>query len=151
MRKRDFIVSEIKIRYNPRRIEHPPVATSAAETANILLHFFRKELISVQEQFIVLYLDQSNKVIGAYCLSYGGITGTVADIRLILAVALKAASTQVILAHNHPSGNLYPSTSDKELTKKIKEAGTYMDIKVLDHLIIAPSGAYYSFADEGLL
>ena len=81
----------------------------------------------------------------------GGITGTVADIRLILAVALKSAATGIVLAHNHPSGNVKPSAADLELTKKIKDAAAVMDIRLLDHIIISPWGEYFSFADEGMI
>jgi len=146
-----FTVQEIKIRYRPRKLEHLPAITSSQACAEILLQFFNKDTIALQEEFIVLYLDRACNIIGVHCLSYGGITGTVADIRLILGVALKAACTQLIMAHNHPSGNLQPSSADKELTRKVKEAGTFMDIKVLDHIIITPSRRYTSFADEGLL
>ena len=99
-----------------------------------------------------MYLNRANKVIGIYPLSVGGITGTVADIRLILSVALKAAATSIILIHNHPSGNLTPSRADEQLTQKINEAAKYMDMKVIDHLILSPDeNAYYSFADEGII
>jgi DNA repair protein RadC len=83
-------------------------------------------------------------------MSTGGITGTVVDIRLLLSVALKTAATGIILAHNHPSGNLKPSEADKELTNKIKKASEYMDIKLLDHLIIS-SDSYLSFSEQGHL
>ncbi len=102
------------------------------------------------EEFKVLLLNRANRVTGVYEASAGGITGTVADPRLILAVAIKSVSVSIILAHNHPSGNLKPSRADEELTAKIKEAGKYHEIKVLDHIIIS-SESYYSFADEGLL
>lgn len=88
-------------------------------------------------------------MLGVYPLSTGGITGTMVDIRLILSVALKEAATGIILAHNHPSGNLQPSSADRDLTAKIKDACKYFDISLLDHLIIAPDRKYYSFADEG--
>ena len=83
-------------------------------------------------------------------MSVGGITGTVVDIRLLLSVALKTAATGIRLAHNHPSGNLKPSEVDKELTNKIKKASEYMDIKLLDHLIITKN-EYFSFAEDGCL
>ena len=88
-------------------------------------------------------------MIGSYELSKGGITATIADIRIILSVALKTLATGLILAHNHPSGNLKPSEADVNLTNKIKEAAKLMDIQVLDHLILA-DGGYYSFSDEGI-
>jgi DNA repair protein RadC len=80
----------------------------------------------------------------------GGIFATIADVRIIFATALKCVATGLILAHNHPSGSLQPSKADRELTKKIKEVGKFLDIQLLDHLIITPEG-YYSFADEAVL
>ena len=99
-----------------------------------------------------MYLNRANRVIGVFPVSTGGITATIADPRLILAVALKTGACSIILAHNHPSGNLKPSHADEELTHKIKEAAKFMDIKVIEHLIISPDREmYYSFADEGLM
>lgn len=88
---------------------------------------------------------------GIYEISSGGITGTLVDLRILFAVVLKSLSTSIILAHNHPSGNLKPSEADKRLTNKIKSASELLDIKLLDHVIIIPNGSYYSFADEGIL
>jgi DNA repair protein RadC len=104
----------------------------------------------LQEEFKVLLLNRANKVIGLYNTSKGGVTGTVADPRLILAAALKSGACFVVLAHNHPSGNLKPSRADLDLTQKIAYAVKYIDVRVLDHLIVSPEG-YYSFADEGML
>jgi DNA repair protein RadC len=85
-----------------------------------------------------------------YCqISAGGLCGTIADVRVIMQTALKACSNSIIISHNHPSGNLTPSEADKDLTRKIREAGKVLDIAVLDHLIIT-SESYFSFADEGL-
>lgn len=102
------------------------------------------------EEFWILYLNNSNKVIQELPLSKGGITGTLVDIRLAFKQALQLAATSVILVHNHPSGNLNPSSADKQLTQKFKTAGESLDIKVLDHIIITEK-SYFSFADEGLL
>lgn len=102
------------------------------------------------EEFWILYLNNSNKVIQEIPLSKGGITGTLVDVRLAFKQALQLSSTAVILVHNHPSGNLNPSSADKQLTQKFKTAGESLDIKVLDHLIITEK-SYFSFADEGLL
>lgn len=102
------------------------------------------------EEFWVIYLNQSNKILEIKNISSGGITGTVFDVRLVFKDALLLESTNIILCHNHPSGNLTPSEADKNLTKKTKDAGKLMNIAVLDHLIIADQ-TYYSFADEGLL
>ncbi|MFD2939485.1 RadC family protein [Flavobacterium notoginsengisoli] len=101
------------------------------------------------EEFWVLFLNNSNKVISKSQLSKGGIAGTVVDMRLIFKLALENGATGLILCHNHPSGDLKPSNADKQITKKIKEAGEILDVKVLDHLIITES-KYYSFVDEGI-
>ncbi|HWJ30645.1 MAG TPA: JAB domain-containing protein, partial [Flavisolibacter sp.] len=98
----------------------------------------------------VLFLNRSNRVLQLFSVSSGGITGTVADPRLILAAALKVGTISLILCHNHPSGGTRPSKADEELTQKIKGGAAFMDIKVLDHLILT-SESYFSFADEGLL
>jgi DNA repair protein RadC len=89
--------------------------------------------------------------LGAQKLSKGGINSTIVDIRIILATALKSLSTGIILAHNHPSGKLVPSEADKKITKQLSEASNFMDIKLIDHLIIGPEEGYYSFVDEGML
>ena len=89
-------------------------------------------------------------MIGSYQLSKGGITGTIADVRLILSVALKTLATGLILAHNHPSGNLKPSEADIQLTQKVKDAAKLMDIEVLDHMILSSNG-YFSFTDDGII
>ena len=102
------------------------------------------------EIFGIVLLNQANKVMHWEIISQGGITGTVADPRLILKKTLEKGAVGLVLFHNHPSGNLKPSKADEQLTQKIKEAASFMDIRVLDHLIISHTG-YYSFADEGLL
>ena len=102
------------------------------------------------EEFWVLYLNNSNKVLQKQQLSKGGITGTMVDVRLVFKKGLALFATSVILCHNHPSGKLIPSMSDKQLTQKLKKAGSTLDIAVLDHLIITEN-AYFSFADESIL
>ena len=102
------------------------------------------------EVFAVLFLNMANKVNHFEIISSGGITGTVADPRIILKKALEHNATSIILSHNHPSGNLQPSRADKMLTEKIKEAAKYFDIEVKDHIIVSEEG-YYSFAEEGEL
>lgn len=102
------------------------------------------------EVFGVVYLNKSNKVNHFEIVSSGGITGTVADTRIILKKALENGATSIVLCHNHPSGNLKPSKADEELTKKIKEAAKYHDIEVIDHIIVSEEG-YFSFSDDGLL
>jgi DNA repair protein RadC len=89
-------------------------------------------------------------LLGVYCVSKGGVAGTVVDPKLIFAAALKANSTSMILCHNHPSGNLQPSQSDVSLTKKLVQAGEFMELKVVDHIIMTTE-RYFSFADEGMI
>jgi len=102
------------------------------------------------EEFWVLYLNNSNKIIHKSVLSKGGITGTVVDIRLIFKSALENQATSLILSHNHPSGKLQASEADRAITQRLKIAGQHLDILVLDHVIITETG-YLSFADEGIL
>jgi DNA repair protein RadC len=102
------------------------------------------------EIFAVVFLNRSNKINHFEIISKGGITGTVADPRIILKKALEQDATAIVLCHNHPSGSLKPSKADEELTAKIKEAAKYFDIRVMDHIIVSEEG-YYSFADEGIL
>ena len=102
------------------------------------------------EVFAVLYLNRANKINHFEIVSEGGITGTVADPRIILRKALEEDAVNLILCHNHPSGSLKPSRADEQLTIKIKEAARFLDITVLDHIIVSEDG-YYSFADEGIL
>jgi DNA repair protein RadC len=102
------------------------------------------------EVFGVVYLNQANRIKHYEVISVGGLTGTVADPRIIFKKALAADATSIILFHNHPSGNLQPSNADKELTRKIIQAGTLFDIRILDHIIVSEYG-YFSFADEGLI
>lgn len=102
------------------------------------------------EIFAVVFLNKANKINHFEIISKGGITGTVADPRIILRRALEENATSIVLCHNHPSGSLQPSKADEDLTKKIKEAAGYFDIRVLDHIIVSEEG-YFSFADEGIL
>ncbi|MFN8210622.1 MAG: DNA repair protein RadC [Bacteroidales bacterium] len=102
------------------------------------------------EEFWILFLNRSNRVIERMKLSQGGISGTVTDVRLIMKKAIEYLASGIIVCHNHPSGNLSPSESDTKITQKIREAGALMDIQLLDHLIITDKD-YYSFADNGLL
>jgi DNA repair protein RadC len=123
------------------------IVTSSSDIANYLqtaLKDYRHEV------FAVIFLNRSNKVNHFQIVSEGGITGTVADPRIILKKALEQNAVSIILCHNHPSGSLRPSRADEELTTKIKEAARFLDIRVLDHIIVSDDG-YYSFADEGLL
>lgn len=124
-----------------------PAITSMEDAAEIILPLLNDRNT---EAFCVLYLNQANKLLRAETISEGGITGTVADIRVILKNALLYNANQLIVAHNHPSGNLNPSAADRALTTKLKESAALMDIRLLDHLIIA-GGRYLSLQEEGLM
>ncbi len=124
-----------------------PVVTSSKDIARYLQARLKDYSYEV---FAVIFLNRANKINHYEIMSRGGITGTVADPRVILKKALEEDATSIVLCHNHPSGNLQPSRADEELTKKIKEAAGYLDIKVIDHIIVSDEG-YYSFADDGML
>lgn len=144
-------VSEIEVIYRPA-ITSNPIIKSSLDSYKVLWGFFPENTIALKEYFVVLYLNRANKVIGGHRISEGGMTGTVVDPRILLGTALKVAATGIVLSHNHPSGNLKPSKADELLTNKIKQAALFMDIQVLDHLILSPeNGMYYSFSDEGLI
>jgi DNA repair protein RadC len=102
------------------------------------------------EEFWILYLNRSNKVIEKMKLSHGGISGTVTDVRLVMKRAVECLASGIIVCHNHPSGNTNPSESDNKITRKIREAGNLMDIQLLDHLIVTEKD-YYSYSDNGML
>jgi DNA repair protein RadC len=123
------------------------VVTSSNDVATYLQTLLKDHR---HEVFAVLFLNRANKINHFEIISEGGMTGTVADPRIILKKALEEDAVSLILCHNHPSGSLKPSKADEELTFKIKEASKYFDIKVLDHIIVSEDG-YYSFADEGIL
>ncbi|WP_411970328.1 MULTISPECIES: JAB domain-containing protein [Flavobacterium] len=144
-------VSEIDLVYRTKvKNSERPHITSSRYAYSLIKDCWDPGKIEFLEQFKVLLLNQSNKVLGIYEASSGGITGTVVDIRLLFAAALKAGAVGLIITHNHPSGSLLPSNPDRYITAKIAQAGELLDIKLLDHLIITEE-SYYSFADEGAL
>lgn len=119
--------------------------------SNDIAQYLRAQLQYRQREiFMVLYLNNANKIIHSAVISEGGLTGTVADPRVILKKAIEHDATRLVLCHNHPSGNTNPSRADQELTQKIKEAARLLDISLLDHIIVSDEG-YFSFADSGLL
>jgi DNA repair protein RadC len=144
-------LSEIKLYYKPRKTIAPRI-TCSGDAYKQVLKFYDHKIIALQEQFIILYLNRANLVLGAHQLFTGGLTGTIADIRLIMGIALKSMACGIIISHNHPSGNLNPSEAYRTLTDKVKKACDIMDIKLYDHIIVSPyEGTFYSFADEGLI
>lgn len=146
-----FQVSEIELVYRPKfKASERPKVCGSNDVYNVFYNNWNFNLLEVQEQFKVMLLNRANKVLGIYEASKGGMAGTIADPKLIFSTALKACASSIILAHNHPSGNLKPSQADIGLTKKIIDGGNLLDISVLDHVIITSEG-YYSFADEGMI
>ncbi|MDQ3846895.1 MAG: JAB domain-containing protein [Bacteroidota bacterium] len=144
-------VAEVELVYKSKvKASERPQIVSSSDAYELLKTVWEDGKMDLVEQFKVLFLNRANKVLCLYNVSSGGITGTVADPRLIYTAALKVNAVSLILCHNHPSGSLKASRADEELTQKIKGAGAFLDIKVLDHLIVSSEG-YYSFADEGLL
>lgn len=144
-------VSEIQLTYNPvvKPSQRPKIQQSI-DAYNLLINNWDLGKIDFIEQFKIMLLNRANRVLGIVEVSTGGVAGTVADPKVIFSASLKANASVIILSHNHPSGNLKPSQADLDLTRKLIAAGTYLDINVIEHIIITSEG-YLSFADEGLL
>ncbi len=142
-------LAEISISYrNKTKVSEMPQACSSQDVFELLQNIWSEKIGHV-EQFVVICLNRGNRVLGWSLVSTGGLSGTVADPKIIFQIALKSNASNIILAHNHPSGTLKPSDSDIRLTSKLVQAGKSLDLPVLDHLIITPDDRYYSFADEG--
>lgn len=141
---------ELKLSYH-RTSETPGLGTikNSKDCFEILNRVFDHDLIEAREEFVILYLNRSNQVIGYYKAFQGGVASVVCDPKLILTMALKTLASSIVLAHNHPSGRLEPSDQDLRLTERVKHACKYVDVELLDHLILTARSGYYSFADEG--
>ena len=143
-------IREVQVSYQPLRGILFQVRSSQS-AYDYISRVYDEATIGLYEEFMVLLLNRANRVLGCLKLSRGGLTGTVVDLRILYGTALKAMASGIIIAHNHPSGNLKPSDADRELTSQIKQAGKLLDITLLDHLILGTEGDYASFADEGWL
>ncbi|RIV68953.1 JAB domain-containing protein [Flagellimonas aequoris] len=144
--------NEIKVSYQGKiQAKYWRKINSSEDAAQLLSAHWDQDTIALHESFKVVLLNNGNKVKGIYEVSKGGITGTLVDLRILFAVILKTVSVGIILCHNHPSGKLKASEADRNLTKKIRDAAKLFDVQVLDHIILAPDGGYYSFADNGIL
>lgn len=142
-------LAEIEISYRPKqKASELHKITTSSDAYDCLKDIFPS--LDYREYFYILCLNRNNKVLGYCQISAGGISGTIADVRMIMQTALKSNACSIILCHNHPSGNLNPSQADKDLTTKIVAAGKTLDIPVLDHLILT-SETFFSFADDGLI
>ena len=145
----DFRVAEVELSYRNRVPNKDRKRVMDSYSAyKILRNNFSDDTIDYRETFKVLYLNQNCQILGCYTISEGGITNTLADIRMILQGALLTNAVSMILAHNHPSGSIRPSRQDDALTRKIVEAANLMDIKVNDHIILT-NEEFYSYCDEG--
>lgn len=134
-----------------RRRKAEPRSRPKIDTSQDVFDLLNPTLADLpHEEFHAVYLNRSNKVLATERISTGGVTGTIADTRIILKSAINLLACGLIVSHNHPSGNLQPSASDRKLTKKLQEACKHLDMQLLDHVILSDNG-YFSFADEGLL
>lgn len=143
----DFKVAEVTLQYKPLREKQGKVISSQ-EAYNILLSTFREGTIEYREYAKVLYLNQQCELVAYNTISEGGISETPVDVRMIMQGALLTNATQIILAHNHPSGNLKPSIQDDQLTERLRKACEIMRVNLVDHLIMTSNG-YYSYKDMG--
>lgn len=143
-----FTVSEVQISYRPSfRPSERPKITSPREAYQLFLQHWNHDKIYLSEQFYMLLLNVRGNVLGIIELSSGGMTATVVDLKLIFATALKTCANSILVAHNHPSGDIHPSQEDINVTKRIAEAGKLLGIELADHLIITPE-KFLSMADE---
>jgi DNA repair protein RadC len=146
-----FTIAEVSLIYKSKvKASERPKVTCSKDAYNYFNETWNPDTIEHVEEFKILLLNRSNSVLGIMTVSKGGMSGSVADIRIIFQAAIKANASGIIISHSHPSGNLNPSESDTRLTQKVKEAGNIMDIQLLDHLILT-SESYYSFTDSGIL
>jgi len=144
-------ICEISISYEPKiKRSLLPTLKTSQESYQLLMESWNMKTINLMEEFKIIYMNRASRVLGIHHLSSGSIVGTVVDIRLIFATALKCLATKIIICHNHPSGNLSPSKADISITQNIAHAGKILQIELLDHLIISEEG-YFSFCDQGYI
>jgi DNA repair protein RadC len=144
-------IAEIELIYrSTTKPSERPKVTSSHDAYQLFRSLWNDDTICLYEQFRILLLDRSNRVLGQTLISSGGTAGTVVDPKLVFVTALKTKSAALIIAHNHPSGNLQPSEADLRMTRQLKQAGSWLELPILDHLIITEE-SYYSMADEGVL
>lgn len=146
-----FNVAEVQLSFKSKvKPQDRLRVNSSKEAYEILRATWNDDNIELYETFKLLLLNRANKVLGVLTVSQGGVSGTIADPKIIFAAAIKCAASGIIVAHNHPSGNLSPSQADIDLTKKLKDGCRCLEVHLLDHLICTTEN-YYSFADEGCL
>lgn len=145
-------IPEIKISFKIDKVKKSELTQimSSRDGYDVFKQIFDADTIDWLEESIVLCLNRANKVVGFYKLSGGGMTGVIMDTKVVFTVALNCGASSIIVAHNHPSGQLKPSDADIRVTENLKKAGIIMDIPLLDHIIVTDEG-YYSFGDDGKL
>lgn len=147
-----YKLAEVELIYrNKTKVSDRPKVQTSREVFRLLKNSWDDNKIELLEQFKIVLTDRRNACIGIADISTGGVTGCVADPKIMFAIALKARATGMIMAHNHPSGALRPSQADIDLTQRMVRGGKYLDIAVLDHLIVTSEDKYYSFSDEGMM
>jgi len=145
-------IAEIKVSYEPTyKVDQRTKITTSQDADDLLRKVWNWDAINFNEEFVAIYLNRANQVLGVYKHSSGTESACLVSIKQLLAVGLKSNASSFIIAHNHPSSNIKPSSQDVELTKKVKAASDVCELKLLDHLIIRSETGYYSFADEGLI
>jgi DNA repair protein RadC len=143
------LISEIEVTYTSKIKSSDRLKITCSEDANQALRTFWPSFEHVEYVYLLL-LNRQNQLIGKYFLAKGGMAGTIVDIRVVFQVALKANASAIMIAHNHPSGNLLASEADRKITQQLKEAGNILEIPLLDHIILTEEG-YLSLADDGYL
>lgn len=144
-----FKVSEIKIQYLPDfKLSERPIITKSSDAYKLLLSQWDTGIMQFLEEFKIILLNNANHVLGIVNIAMGGKDAVMVDMRVIFSIALTASATKIILAHNHPSGKLIPSSADRLVTNKALEAGKVLDIEVCDHIILTPH-SYLSMKDNG--
>jgi len=152
MEQLNDLLYELELTYKPDGLVYSRKhVKSSIEVYKLLRQLFCRKTIACQEEVIVLYLNHCQLPLGYLKLGKGGMSSVVVDNRIILSAALKSLATSIIIAHNHPSGNVIPSDNDKIITNRLLNACFQLDIKLIDHIIVGPVDKYFSFADDGLL
>lgn len=152
MKPQQTTISEVKLVYRTKVKASERLQIKCSKDAyDIFMGTWDQDSIEHVEEFKVMLLTRSNRILGIATISKGGVSGTVTDVRIVMQLAIKSNASGIIICHNHPSGNMQPSESDTRITQKIKDSGNIMDIQLLDHLIVTPDDGYYSFADNGFV
>lgn len=144
-------VAEVEVSYRPKfKASERPKVSSSLEVYNLFINQWNRDKIELLEEFKIMLLNRNNRVLGIANISSGGVSGTFVDPKIVFSIALQGNASSIVLAHNHPSGNLKTSEADIRLTRNLVQAGLLLEIPIFDHLIITNYG-YYSFADDGLM